>query len=261
MADIKSPGDAAVEGKHIFAIGDVHGRADLLGSLLIAIEDRALEMDVDFSVVFLGDIIDHGPLSKNCVEIVAETIDRTPGSKLILGNHDWFPLRILHELTGDQQNLALDFWIRQIGGRATLLSYDFDPDTFSVRDLERHFPTSHLRSISLRRELRRTLRLYSGARRVTPSRSVVGANKTGPQWIREPFLSTPFDSGKIVVHGHSATASSQCEVAMHRIGIDTGAYDTGKLSAIQIKPDGSVAFLQTNPVMGFLVEDAEPVYI
>lgn len=250
-----------MEGKHIFAIGDVHGRADLLGSLLIAIEDRSLEMNVDFSVVFLGDIIDHGPLSKNCVEIVAETIDRTPGSKLILGNHDWFPLRILHELTGDQQNLALDFWIRQIGGRATLLSYDFDPDTFSVRDLERHFPTSHLdlfRSAESYVELSDHILVHAG---LLPNVPLSEQTRRDLMWIREPFLSTPFDFGKIVVHGHSATPSSQCEVAMHRIGIDTGAYDTGKLSAIQIKPDGSVAFLQTNPVMGFLVEDAEPVYI
>ncbi len=250
-----------MEGKHVFAIGDVHGRADLLGPLLVAIEDRTIEMGVDFSVVFLGDIIDYGLRSKDCVELVVETIARTPGSRLILGNHDWFPLRILHELTGEEQSLALAYWINEIGGRATLLSYGFDPETFSVGDLERHFPTSHLelfRSAESYVELPNHILVHAGLK---PNVVLSEQTRRDLMWIREPFLSTTYDFGKIVVHGHSATLSSQCEVARNRIGIDTGAYETGKLSAIQIKPDGSVAFLQTNPVLGYFVEDAEPVYI
>lgn len=250
-----------MEGKHVVAIGDIHGRADLLGPLLVTIEDRAAEMNADFSVVFLGDIIDHGPRSRDAMEMVEETLRRTPGSKLILGNHEWFPLRILHELTGDDQNLALDYWIREIGGWATLLSYDFDPETFSVRDLERHFPTSHLemfRSAASYVELSEYVLVHAG---LAPNVSLAEQTARDLMWIREPFLSTSFDFGKVVVHGHSVTPSLQCEIARHRIGIDTGAYETDKLSAIHIKPDGSVEFLQTNSMITFIVEDVDPVYI
>lgn len=193
--------------EHVFAIGDVHGRADLLGPLLATIEDRAAEMEVDFSVVFLGDIIDHGPCSKVALDLVEETLVRTPGSKLILGNHDWFPLRILHELTGSDQDLALDYWISEIGGWATLLSYDFDPETFSVRDLERHFPTSHLdifRTAANYVELPRHILVHAG---LAPDVPLAQQTSRDLMWIREPFLSTPFDFGKVVVHGHSVTRS------------------------------------------------------
>ncbi|MCJ8054674.1 metallophosphoesterase [Shinella curvata] len=250
-----------MKGEHVFAIGDIHGRADLLGALLATIEVRAGEMNVDFSIVFLGDIIDHGPRSRDAVEMVEETLARTPSSRLILGNHDWFPLRILHELTGDQQNLALDFWIRQIGGRATLLSYDFDPDTFSVRDLERHFPRNHLEifhSAARYVELPKHILVHAG---LAPNVSLADQTRRNLMWIREPFLSTPYDFGKVVVHGHSVTPSLGCEIARHRIGIDTGAYKTDRLSAIHIKPDGHVEFLQTNSMLTGIVEDVDPVYV
>ncbi|MBD9541288.1 metallophosphoesterase [Ensifer sp. ENS04] len=248
-------------GEHVFAIGDVHGRADLLGPLLATIEDRAADMNVEFSIVFLGDIIDHGPRSREAMEMVEETLARTPGSKLVLGNHDWFPLRILHELTGDDQDVALDYWIREIGGWATLVSYDFDPESFSVLDLERHFPTSHLdmlRSASSYVELTEHILVHAG---LAPNVSLAKQTRRDLMWIREPFLSTPFEFGKVVVHGHSVTPSLRCEVARHRIGIDTGAYKTGHLSAIHIQPDGSVQFLQTNAMLTCIVENVDPAYI
>ena len=66
-------------------------------------------------------------------------------------------------------------------------------------------------------------------------------------WIREPFLSHGGPFGKTVVHGHSVTTSGRCEVFANRIGIDTGAYESGRLSAVHIEPSGSISFLGTEP--------------
>jgi serine/threonine protein phosphatase 1 len=92
--------------RHTFAIGDIHGRADLLETLLIAIDKRADDMMIDYSIIFLGDVIDRGPESKRALELVGEAIASKPGSSLILGNHDWFPIRILDELSGDHAEMA-----------------------------------------------------------------------------------------------------------------------------------------------------------
>ncbi|OWK23962.1 hypothetical protein AJ87_26595 [Rhizobium yanglingense] len=89
--------------KHTYAVGDVHGRADLLEGLLRSILIEAALGGFEFSVVFLGDIIDRGPDSRQAMQLVVDTINNQPGSALILGNHDWFPIRILDELEDQQR--------------------------------------------------------------------------------------------------------------------------------------------------------------
>jgi hypothetical protein len=101
-------------------------------------------MMIDYSIVFLGDITDRGPESKRALELVEETISSRPSSSLILGNHDWFPIRILDELSGDHAAMALDHWIYNMGGGSTLLSYGFDPEGFTVADPDENFPRGHL---------------------------------------------------------------------------------------------------------------------
>ncbi|MBV7518959.1 metallophosphoesterase [Ensifer sp. ENS12] len=245
--------------QHIFAIGDIHGRADLLETLLTAIEERARDMQIDYSVVFLGDVIDRGPNSKWALELVRETVASKAGSSLVLGNHDWFPIRILDELSGDHASMALNHWIDNMGGGATLLSYGFDPDGFSVSDLERDFPAQHLtllRSAASYVELEHHVLVHAG---LAPGVPLARQSRRDLMWIGEPFLSSIESFEKTVVHGHTVTPSRRCEKARHRIGLDTRAYATGRLSAVHIHPNGSTDFLETSTEQLGVVLLAEPV--
>ncbi|MBV7518966.1 metallophosphoesterase [Ensifer sp. ENS12] len=247
--------------RHIFAIGDIHGCADLLETLLVAIGKRADDMLIDYSVVFLGDVIDRGQNSNRALDMVEEAIASIPGSSLILGNHDWFPIRILDELSGDERDMALHHWIYRLGGSLTLLSYGFDPDAFSVSDLEKHFPTRHLsllRSAVSHVELPRHILVHAG---LAPNIPLAQQSRRDLMWIGEPFLSSTDTFEKTVIHGHTVTPSRQCEKARHRIGIDTGAYATGRLSAAHIHPDGAVDFLETSTAQPGSVQVVAPHYV
>lgn len=239
--------EAHLREQHTFAIGDIHGRADLLDTLLKAIDEQAVDAGVSYRIVFLGDVIDRGPRSQEAMDIVAATLDRIPGSRLILGNHDWFPIRILDELTGDKQEMALAFWIHNLRGGATLMSYGLDPDDFSVADLATKLPARHLdllRGAASHVELAHHILVHAG---LAPGVPLSQQSAYDLMWIRGPFLTSTESFGKMVVHGHTVTESGQCEIAANRICIDTGAYRTGRLSAAWIHPDGEVSYLQTDP--------------
>lgn len=111
---------------HTFAIGDVHGRADLLKALLSDIAKKASRLVDGYRVIFLGEIIDRGPGSRKALGLVAETLSTVPGSRLVLGNHDSYPLRIIDETDPFRKQALLLHWISQMGGAATLASYGFD---------------------------------------------------------------------------------------------------------------------------------------
>ncbi len=230
-------------GQHTFAIGDVHGRADLLELLLTAIGRLAAEGHFTYRVVFLGDIIDRGPNSAAAMAAVVRTLEALPGSRLILGNHDWFPIRILDELAGAQREMALRHWVYKMGGYATLVSYGFEPETFGVRDLEQRFPVKHLevlRDAERFVELPDHLLVHAG---LAPGVPLEGQTAYDLMWIRDPFLSFAGSFGKTVIHGHTVTDSGLCEVTENRIAIDTGAYSSGRLSAAWIDPDSDITLL------------------
>lgn len=229
--------------KHIFAIGDVHGRADLLGPLLDYI-DVASRSSYESRVIFLGDIFDRGPQSREAMDLVVETLKRMPSSHLILGNHDWFPIRILDELVGYQQDAALRHWISRLGGDATLRSYGHEPSSVVPTDLVSIFPSEHLKALREANafvEVGGYLFVHAG---IIPGVPLEDQRAYDMMWVREPFLSC-LDHGlnSIVVHGHTVTASGLPEIVNNRIAIDTGAYDGGLLTAIHIAPGGRQEFL------------------
>ncbi|TCP80412.1 serine/threonine protein phosphatase 1 [Rhizobium sp. PP-CC-2G-626] len=233
--------------QHTFALGDIHGRADLLGQVLRLIDARAEERELDPRIVFLGDVIDRGPDSREAMDMVADSLVSNQASRLILGNHDWFPIRILEELQGERQFAALEHWKWRMGGSATLASYGFDPEGVSPCDLEARFPSRHLdmlRNASRYVELPRHVLVHAG---LAPGIPLAEQTAYDLMWIREPFLSHDGSLGKTVVHGHSVTRSGRCEVLGNRIGIDTGAHEPGRLSVVHIEPSGSVGFLGTEP--------------
>jgi len=228
-----------------FAIGDVHGRADLLERLLQYIAETA---EHPYRIIFLGDLIDRGPDSKSVVELAIETVNGIPGSKLILGNHDHFPLRIIDEFAAEHRERAINHWLFEMGGKATVLSYGFEPDRFTFDDLVTRFPAGHLafiRSASPYVELDRHILVHAGLSPAVPLEDQTLEDLT---WITDPFLAFEGHFPKTVVHGHTVTPRCQPEPFGDRIGIDTGAYLSGILTAAHLIPGRSFPdFIGTTP--------------
>jgi serine/threonine protein phosphatase 1 len=222
-------------GLRVYAIGDVHGRADLLEALLLAIErDGRGRRPAQTLVVLLGDLIDRGPASSAVVEI-ASTWSR-PWAELqaVRGNHE---TRLLALLEGEQ--VKLSSWLA-IGGDETLMSYGFAPSeiktwqTAAILEKAREvIPASHQKWLrSLPTHIRRGdyLFVHAGVRPGVPLDRQSAKDMLN---IRSPFLESNEHHGAVVVHGHSI--QPRLESRFNRIGIDTGAYCTGRLSAIGLE--------------------------
>ncbi|MBX5132652.1 serine/threonine protein phosphatase [Rhizobium lentis] len=230
---------------HTFAIGDIHGRADLLRGLLDGILERSARIGYAYRIVFLGDIIDRGPDSREAMNLVLSTLKEIPDSRLVLGNHDSFVLRILDEQDLGRKQALLLHWITKMGGAATLASYGYD---FSNADLDRILDVIDADHIAILRaaekyvELDRHVLVHAG---LEPGVPLSRQDPYKLMWIREPFLSFTGSFGKTVVHGHTPTLSMMVERFHRRISVDTGACERSILSAIQILPDGSEKILQS----------------
>ncbi|MDI7865152.1 metallophosphoesterase [Rhizobiaceae bacterium n13] len=212
-----------------YAIGDVHGRADLLHFLLKAIRKDAEEAGLPYKVVFLGDIIDRGSNSRMALELVIHTLAHVPGSKLILGNHEEFMLRYIEDPR--DRDTTREHWLAN-GGFETLASYGLrgdEPDSVIIVHLKQH--RTHI-ELLLKAEnfVEDSMRFYVHAG-VRPSVSLHDQTPQDLRWIRREFLDSTKDFGKIIVHGHTPTASEQPEVYPNRIAVDTKAFASGRLTA------------------------------
>jgi serine/threonine protein phosphatase 1 len=231
-------------GQRLYAIGDVHGRLDLLRRLLDTIErDDDARDEADTRVILLGDLVDRGPQSKQVIDelITRDWSNRRP--VFLKGNHEEV---FLMTLSGNLE--ALRFWTR-IGGAETMASYGVSPaliesgDTLSLcEDFARRVPDAHAMFLN-----RMTDTLVVGGYCFVHAgiRPGVPLDRQRPEdlrWIRERFLDFEGSHGTIVVHGHSI--SPAVEEMHNRIGIDTGAYASGTLTAIGIEA-GHSWFLST----------------
>jgi serine/threonine protein phosphatase 1 len=226
------------DGQRIYAIGDIHGRLDLLNRLLERIEeDLASQPTSQPLLVFLGDYVDRGPDSR-------QTIDRLIGcaqstqTVFLRGNHELIALKCLSEAS------LFDTWMRRLGGIDTLVSYGIDPRAFTgegrVVRLQAAFhkalPQAHFRFF---RALETSFVCgdfffaHAGAR---PGVALSQQKENDLLWIRDEFLSSDFDFGKVVVHGH--TPVREVEVRPNRINIDTGAFATDRLSCLVLEQSG-----------------------
>ena len=227
-----------MNGPPVCAIADVHGRADLLDALLNAIEARL----PGARVVMLGDVIDRGPYVPAALDLVREVPARFPGSHVLLGNHEnW-----LLEATGGNWD-AWEQW-RMWGGRSTLAGFDIDADLApaSMREaFEERVPglLEFLRARPRRWHgegaAEGCLFVHAG---VDPAVPIDAQDERDLIWIREPFLSWPHPLELHVVHGHTIDEAGPVE-RVHRTGLDTGAYRTGRLSALVLESDGSRRFM------------------
>ncbi|KQT53007.1 MULTISPECIES: metallophosphoesterase family protein [unclassified Aureimonas] len=240
----------------LYAIGDVHGRADLLADLLQAIEDHAAQAGRTHRIYFLGDIIDRGPDSRACLDLVRDTLARSPTSRLILGNHDDYLLSFFDGKSFKESWFQL--WMNQ-GGRETLLSYGVDPSNPKVarKSLRERFGHHHrmLTLASIMEYDDDFVFVHAG---IDPSRSLEKQTRSDCLTIRRRFLEHVGPLGHIVVHGHTIQSPPRAVATENRISLDTGAYSSGTLTALVIdrqartletlstQPDGRV--LSGSPV-------------
>lgn len=234
MASKKTPEDAELPISRLtYAIGDIHGRSDLLEPLLRFIESDAKRRGREPRVIFLGDIVDRGPDSKGCIELVISALERWPQSKLLLGNHDdWF-LKVLGTNHPDSSVVAA--WGRN-GGISTLLGYHYEPDLCMARnaialDYEHHISLFQQASII---EVDGPFAFVHAG--IDPNVPIHDQSRDDCLWIRKPFLEHTGPLSHVVVHGHTITKSRRPTVTKSRIAIDTGAYATGHLTTLIVDP-------------------------
>lgn len=238
----KAPRPQVPDSVRIYAVGDIHGRLDLLDRLLSDIDaDLARRPVVQPIVVFLGDYVDRGPDSAGVLErlIACDTAFKLVCLK---GNHEAFLLQFL-----DDSALLTD-WVR-FGGLNTILSYGLSPSLSELTDKKskevaeefcRAIPKSHrvfLAGLSLSFTCGDYFFVHAGVRAGIPFGE---QSEHDLLWIRDDFLLHEDFFDKIVVHGHTPVAVPQ--VMPNRINIDTGAYATGRLTCLVLEND-TVQFL------------------
>jgi serine/threonine protein phosphatase 1 len=222
------------QGVRVYVVGDIHGRADLLDDVLSRI-DRDLRRDSPLRAVqvFLGDYVDRGPSSKNVIDSL---IGRLASHEVVClkGNHEDCLLAFLRDPS------TLEYW-SQLGGLETLKSYGLRLPagglTLTSDELASNFsavmPESHRRFLGALR-LSFTLGdfffVHAGVR---PGVPLSEQKEDDLLWIRDEFLRSGKEFGKMIIHGHTPTIEP--DVRRNRIGIDTGAFATGILTCLVIE--------------------------
>jgi serine/threonine protein phosphatase 1 len=223
-------------GIRVYAIGDIHGRIDLLGEAFDRIDSSLDAYPIKHALhIFLGDYIDRGPNSREVIDAVLAR-KRRHAVVSLKGNHESYAIQILSDPS------ILSEW-SQSGGVNTLLSYGVKPSTRDDpqqdKDVATAFsqalPESHrnfIQSLALSFTCGDYFFTHAGVRPGVP------LNEQREQdllWIREDFLLHEEDFGKIVVHGH--TPAAEPDIRHNRINIDTGAYATGRLTCLVLQDD------------------------
>lgn len=227
------PPPAVPEGQRWYVIGDVHGRCDLLDALVSAIDaDDAQNERSESMVVLLGDLVDRGPESAGVVAVTRAWQRRRP-VRCLAGNHEEMFLESFTDLE------MLRHFLRH-GGRETILSYGLDRERYNALSLEelqvemaRLVPAEDRAFLSGLEEWIEAgdyLFVHAG---IDPTRPLEEQRRSDMLWIRERFLRHAEPFSHVVVHGH--TIFDAVEDTGHRIGIDTGAFRTGRLTALVLE--------------------------
>lgn len=239
----------------IYAIGDVHGRADLLRAVLAFVAADAGRLGREPKVMVLGDVVDRGPDSWEAMALVADALARWPASRLLLGNHDaWF----LHFLKGGDPRSG---WMTY-GGVQTLQSYGGPgADPAAVRALIRERYPEHVRMLEDASTIETDGAYAFVHAGIDPARPVDAQDAETCLWVREPFLDHVGPLSHTVVHGHTPmTTPPRPVVTENRISLDTGAYATGVLTVLAIdRREGGLRFFATGDDGS--VEPVEPVLL
>lgn len=233
------PPTAIPAGQRVYAIGDIHGRNDLLKKLISAIEaDEAIRSPAETLIIFLGDLVDRGEDSAGVIETAMALAARRP-VRFLCGNHEEMFLRSF------EREEALRHFLRY-GGRETLLSYGIPPQVYNTVTLaELHemlpavVPQTHrdfMAAMEDRIVIGDFVFVHAGIR---PGVPIEEQSPSDLRWIRGEFITDRSARDFAVVHGHTITEDP--EVLPLRIGIDTGAFASGRLTAIGL--EGSARWL------------------
>jgi serine/threonine protein phosphatase 1 len=215
----------------VYAVGDIHGRADLLLDTIARIEDDLRRRPVRYAVeVYLGDYIDRGPDSSTVIDALAIRMVEN-GAVCLRGNHE--------ALMEDFLQGKIDFepW-RQLGALQTLASYYIQPREGDTSAELRHrllslLPRTHelfLQCLQVSYCCGDFLFVHAGIR---PGVSIEQQDANDLIWIRREFLESDSHHGKFIVHGHSPVPHP--DIRHNRINIDTGAWKTGTLTCAAIE--------------------------
>lgn len=227
-------------GERVYAIGDIHGHAELLDKLLVSIvEDDAARPRAKTTVIFLGDLMDRGPDSAGVIDraiAFAKANADNPDIQVrfLKGNHEEVFLR---SASGDER--ATRHFIR-MGGRETILSYPITLDEYdhmTVEELAQRLLTLIPRDhVDFVHDFENSIVIgdyafvHAGVR---PGVAIDEQRNSDLRWIREGFVNDNTPHDKMIVHGH--TIFDDVDMQPNRIGVDTGAYRTGKLSALGLE--------------------------
>lgn len=232
--EIAPPPTAAVPaGQRVYAVGDIHGRLDLFEALIEAIEaDDAASGPAETTVILLGDLVDRGPDSAGVVAR-ARAWQRQRSVRILAGNHEEMFLSSFEKAD------TLKHFLR-FGGKETVLSYGIDPEAYVTASVEEVQEMMH-RAVSAEERaylesfedmiaIGDYLFVHAG---ILPEVPFEEQKQRDLRWIREPFLSHAEPHGAVIVHGH--TISEEPQDRGNRIGIDTGAYMSGRLTALVLE--------------------------
>ncbi len=240
------------DGLAVFAIGDIHGRADLLVKMHREIirQSKDLPEKVKKVAVYLGDYIDRGPDSAEVIDLLVAAPLAGFRSVHLLGNHE---LALISYLRGERDFLSgpkVAHWLFHEGGLATLKSYgvNISTNTFPENihrmrvELLRKIPTDHiefLQRLSLNHCIGDYYFVHAG---IDPNRPLNEQRPSDMLNIREPFLQSRALYDKVIVHGH--TPFKAPNIQNNRIGLDTEAEISGRLSGVLLQKN-RVMLLQT----------------
>jgi serine/threonine protein phosphatase 1 len=230
----------------VYAIGDIHGRADLLKRLheMIAADASGADGQKENKVVYLGDYLDRGPYVRETLDEIISGLDHGFQTEYLKGNHEEIFLNFLENAS------LLSLWLN-LGGQSTLLNYrvaspgsDFSGERaeavrLAVLDAMPQEHLSFLKNLKPYVQIGDFLFVHAGIR---PGIPLDKQKDEDLFWIRYEFTTSRRDHGIKIVHGH--TINDKVQERANRIGIDTGAYATGTLSCAVLEDD-RVRFLST----------------
>lgn len=223
------------DGTRYYVIGDIHGRLDLFEALIAGIEaDDAAQHEADTQIILLGDLVDRGPESAGVLE-QARQWQAQRNVRILAGNHEEM------FLTSFKKPEILRHFLKH-GGRETLLSYGMSKKQFGTMTLDELFaalpqliPQSDLDYMAGFEECIVAgdyLFVHAG---IDPSVPIDAQKRSDMLWIRDRFLNHEGPLEKVVVHGH--TIFDRVMDCGNRIGIDTGAFRSGVLTALVLEGD------------------------
>ena len=226
------------DGMRLYAIGDVHGRHDLLAAMHRRIESELEYAPAsDWRIIHLGDYVDRGPDSKSVIDFLIEARKRDPRNIMLAGNHDIGMLEFLAD--GEPDGLFMNY-----GGVQTAQSYGVDllrdahrPDEADAIArghvaLVKAMPRSHvdfLQSLTFSVGFGDFFFCHAGVR---PGVALDHQNPQDLIWIRDAFHDHPGLFSKVIVHGH--TPVPEAEVKANRVNVDTLAWKSGTLSVLAV---------------------------